>query len=220
MPPTRRKTPATTANSRNQKQLSFGPQNSGNRITKPSAATQSKKEKSLEGRKASAAYEKPSVASIPATPSPGPEDPVSDPAPPSPIKRSPRTQKNERQQLQTTTSSSSARPIAIRKQTGPPAIPPSSTVGRKQQTSSSTAIATVPTTGNLKSDAALRVNDAQIRKYWRTKEDARIAPRVHQQGLNVNEKVLREFDACSQFGVCLVISSTPPRLFPLPLSTI
>ena len=51
---------------------------------------------------------------------------------------------------------------------------------------------------------ASKVPQAQIRKYWQMKEEARIAPRVHQQGLGVHEKVLREFDLSYQFGVCMI----------------
>lgn len=54
-----------------------------------------------------------------------------------------------------------------------------------------------------------RVPDTQIRKYWKGKEDERIAPRVHQQGLSVNEKVLRHFDLSSQYGVCFLLSASP-----------
>lgn len=48
---------------------------------------------------------------------------------------------------------------------------------------------------------ASKISDAQIKKYWKRKEDDRIAARVHQRGLSVHEKVLREFDLSSQFGV-------------------
>ena len=47
-----------------------------------------------------------------------------------------------------------------------------------------------------------KISETQIRKYWKGKEDERIAPRVHQQGISVNEKILRHFDLSSQYGVC------------------
>lgn len=50
---------------------------------------------------------------------------------------------------------------------------------------------------------ALKVSDAQIKKYWKAREAERMAARVHQEGLSVEEKVLRLFDMSSQFGVCL-----------------
>jgi DNA polymerase delta subunit 4 len=49
---------------------------------------------------------------------------------------------------------------------------------------------------------AEKVTDAQIRKYWRERENERTAARVHQEELSVEEKVLRLFDMSSQFGVC------------------
>jgi hypothetical protein len=45
------------------------------------------------------------------------------------------------------------------------------------------------------------VSDAQIKKYWRQKEQERLAPRVHQEDLTVYEKVLREWDMSGQYGV-------------------
>jgi len=50
-----------------------------------------------------------------------------------------------------------------------------------------------------------KIPDTQLRKYWIGKEEERIAPRVHQQGLSVNEKILRHFDLSSQYGVCVTI---------------
>lgn len=51
---------------------------------------------------------------------------------------------------------------------------------------------------------AEKVTDAQIKKYWRDAENARIAKRVHQEDLSVGEKVLRYFDISSQYGVSLL----------------
>lgn len=48
---------------------------------------------------------------------------------------------------------------------------------------------------------AEKVTKAQIDKYWKAIEQQRIAPRVHQQDLSLNEKVLRYFDVSSQYGV-------------------
>jgi DNA polymerase delta subunit 4 len=50
-------------------------------------------------------------------------------------------------------------------------------------------------------EAAKRITDAAIKKYWASKEKQRLAQRVHQQELNVYEKVLREFDVSGQYGV-------------------
>jgi len=60
-------------------------------------------------------------------------------------------------------------------------------------------------------EKAAKVTDAQIKKYWREQEAKRVTKRVHQEGLSVEEKILRLFDMSSQYGVCL-------HLFSLPLS--
>jgi DNA polymerase delta subunit 4 len=51
-------------------------------------------------------------------------------------------------------------------------------------------------------DAARRISDAQIKKYWAAKEKSRMAPRVHQGDLDLHEKMLREFDMSGHYGVC------------------
>ncbi|KAI9769858.1 MAG: hypothetical protein M1835_006653 [Candelina submexicana] len=51
-----------------------------------------------------------------------------------------------------------------------------------------------------------RVTDAQIKRYWKAKEDERKAPRVHQEGVSMNEKILRHFDLSSQYGPCIGIA--------------
>lgn len=50
-------------------------------------------------------------------------------------------------------------------------------------------------------ERAGRVSEQQIRKYWKEREAERRAPRVHQEDLSVEEKVLRLFDMSSQYGV-------------------
>ena len=55
-----------------------------------------------------------------------------------------------------------------------------------------------------KSEAELKaekITESQINKYWKAIEKERIAPRVHQEGISLNEKVLRYFDVSSQYGV-------------------
>lgn len=47
------------------------------------------------------------------------------------------------------------------------------------------------------------VTEAQVKRYWRRIEQAASAPRVHQEDLDVGEKVLRYFDVSSQYGVSL-----------------
>lgn len=53
---------------------------------------------------------------------------------------------------------------------------------------------------------ARKISDTQIKKYWRQKEQERLAPRVHQQDLTVYEKVLREWDMSNQYGVSIAQS--------------
>lgn len=48
---------------------------------------------------------------------------------------------------------------------------------------------------------AEKISQAQIQKYWKGVEEARIAKRVHQGDLSLAEKVLRYFDISSQYGV-------------------
>lgn len=52
---------------------------------------------------------------------------------------------------------------------------------------------------------ARKITDADIRKYWQAKERERKAPRVHQEHLTVQEKLLREWDMSGQYGVCHTI---------------
>jgi len=49
---------------------------------------------------------------------------------------------------------------------------------------------------------------SRIKTYWRNKESARLAPRIHQQDLSLGEKILREFDMSGHFGPCIGIGRT------------
>ena len=60
-----------------------------------------------------------------------------------------------------------------------------------------------PTPGP-KSEAELRaekLTNRQIDQYWRRLERDRLTRRVHQEDLNLAEKVLRYWDVSSQYGV-------------------
>lgn len=50
-------------------------------------------------------------------------------------------------------------------------------------------------------ERARTLTEAKIKQYWQKKEKERKAPRVHQQGLSLHEKVLREWDTSGQYGV-------------------
>ncbi|KAL7927822.1 DNA polymerase delta, subunit 4 domain-containing protein [Trichoderma austrokoningii] len=57
-----------------------------------------------------------------------------------------------------------------------------------------------------KSESELKaeeITDTQIKSYWKGIEKQRKAPRVHQQDLDLGEKVLRYFDMNSQYGPCI-----------------
>ncbi len=50
-------------------------------------------------------------------------------------------------------------------------------------------------------ERARKTTDTQIKRYWREKEQERLAPRVHQEDLTLYEKVLREWDTSGKYGV-------------------
>ncbi|MCJ1422851.1 hypothetical protein MMC29_000731 [Sticta canariensis] len=54
--------------------------------------------------------------------------------------------------------------------------------------------------------AAARVGEAELKRYWKAKEEERKAKRVHQEDLTINEKILRHFDISSQYGPCIGIA--------------
>ncbi|KIN01517.1 hypothetical protein OIDMADRAFT_180319 [Oidiodendron maius Zn] len=53
---------------------------------------------------------------------------------------------------------------------------------------------------------AAGVTDAQIRRYWKAREAERRTPRLHQEGLGVEEKILRLWDMSSQYGPAIGIA--------------
>lgn len=69
---------------------------------------------------------------------------------------------------------------------------------------------------------AASITDAQIARYWRAREAERRTPRVHLEGVSVEERILRLFDMSSQYGVCipflLFLFLTHTRIYPSPLS--
>jgi DNA polymerase delta subunit 4 len=65
-------------------------------------------------------------------------------------------------------------------------------------------------------DRARRISDAAIKKYWTTKEKQRLAPRTHQGGLSLHDKILREFDMSAHYGV----SSESPPIYDMKSSTL
>ncbi|KAJ8062963.1 hypothetical protein OCU04_008210 [Sclerotinia nivalis] len=57
-------------------------------------------------------------------------------------------------------------------------------------------------------ELASQITDFKIRKYWKGREELRLAPRVHQKDLDISEKILREWDVMSQYGPAIGISRT------------
>ncbi|TKA37747.1 hypothetical protein B0A54_09749 [Friedmanniomyces endolithicus] len=86
-----------------------------------------------------------------------------------------------------------------------PAADPLDTLGGRAQTSDVGAAGGKTGAGWLADEEAQArsVTETQIKQYWRQKEAMRLAPRVHQEGMTVYEKVLREWDMSGQFGVSL-----------------
>ncbi|KAI6837990.1 hypothetical protein KC340_g11966 [Hortaea werneckii] len=53
---------------------------------------------------------------------------------------------------------------------------------------------------------ARKISDTQIKRYWRAKEQERLAPRLHQEDMSVHERILREWDMSGQYGPCIGIA--------------
>lgn len=76
-------------------------------------------------------------------------------------------------------------------------------LGGRAETSGDEAVVSDVTAAPLSNEEtkAMKISDAQIKKYWQSKERERKAPRVHQEGLTIREKLLREWDMSGQYGV-------------------
>jgi len=48
---------------------------------------------------------------------------------------------------------------------------------------------------------ARKMSETQIKKFWREQESLRLVPRVHQEDLDLHERVLRLWDVSGQYGV-------------------
>lgn len=55
-------------------------------------------------------------------------------------------------------------------------------------------------------DEARALNPKQLQAYWKT-QNAGKAPRYHQEGLSLEEKILRKFDMTAQYGVSRILLS-------------
>ncbi|KAJ9669568.1 hypothetical protein H2201_000435 [Coniosporium apollinis] len=90
-----------------------------------------------------------------------------------------------------------------------PSEPTTAELSIAQQTATPKGNLTKPPASRTpEEDAASKISDAAISRYWRTKESSRKAPRVHQEKLSLSEKILREFDTSGAYGPCIGISRT------------
>ncbi|KAJ5584892.1 uncharacterized protein N7459_004692 [Penicillium hispanicum] len=53
---------------------------------------------------------------------------------------------------------------------------------------------------------AMKLGIKDLQRYWKKEEQKRMAPRVHQQDLDLEEKILRHFDMSNQYGPCIGIA--------------
>jgi DNA polymerase delta subunit 4 len=57
------------------------------------------------------------------------------------------------------------------------------------------------TQSTLEEAEAKRITDKKIEAYWKREVGQSRAPRAHQEGLSLQEKILRKFDVSGQYGV-------------------
>ncbi|EZF30929.1 DNA polymerase delta subunit 4 [Trichophyton interdigitale] len=102
----------------------------------------------------------------------------------------PKKQDDEQQQLQEATAEVKATPAST-----------TSTAVVHEQ---ARAEAALPKSKEDEQAEALTVK--QLHAYWRAEERKRTASRVHQADLSIEERILRHFDLCSQYGPCIGIA--------------
>lgn len=76
-------------------------------------------------------------------------------------------------------------------------------IGSRAQTSNVGAVGGPVGSGWVSDEEARarKMSEAQIKKFWREQESLRLVPRVHQEDLDVHERVLRLWDVSGQYGV-------------------
>jgi DNA polymerase delta subunit 4 len=76
-------------------------------------------------------------------------------------------------------------------------------VGGRTQTSDVGAVGGPVSSGWVGDEEARarKMSEAQIKKFWREQESLRLVPRVHQEDLDVHERVLRLWDVSNTYGV-------------------
>ncbi|EGE08013.1 DNA polymerase delta subunit 4 [Trichophyton equinum CBS 127.97] len=102
----------------------------------------------------------------------------------------PKKQDDEQQQLQEATAEVK--------------VTPASTTSTAVVHEQARAEAALPKSKEDEQAEALTVK--QLHAYWRAEERKRTASRVHQADLSIEERILRHFDLCSQYGPCIGIA--------------
>jgi DNA polymerase delta subunit 4 len=76
-------------------------------------------------------------------------------------------------------------------------------LGGRAQTSDVGAVGGPVSSGWVSDEEARarKMSEAQIKKFWREQESLRLVPRVHQEDLDVHERVLRLWDVSNTYGV-------------------
>jgi DNA polymerase delta subunit 4 len=76
-------------------------------------------------------------------------------------------------------------------------------LGSRAQTSDVGAVGGPVSSGWVSDEEARarKMSEAQIKKFWREQEGLRLVPRVHQEDLDVHERVLRLWDVSNTYGV-------------------
>jgi DNA polymerase delta subunit 4 len=76
-------------------------------------------------------------------------------------------------------------------------------LGGRAQTSDVGAVGGPVSSGWVSDEEARarKMSEAQIKKFWREQESVRLVPRVHQEDLDVHERVLRLWDVSNTYGV-------------------
>lgn len=76
-------------------------------------------------------------------------------------------------------------------------------LGGRAQTSDAGAVGGSAGSGWVSDEEARarKISEAQIKKFWREQESLRLVPRVHQEDLDLHERVLRLWDISGQYGV-------------------
>ena len=188
MPPKKRRTTAARPTTRQQATLSF--HDRGNQVTKQA---QEQESRGNESKKDPALFEDvvPSPVGVKAEAQPDLEQPTT-------------AEKAIEQQVQEEVETLDVAPDPLAKP-GDDAKREDVLGGRAKQDDATGAVGGKGGAGWVGDEEAQarKISEAQIKRYWRQKEQQRMVPRVHQEDLSLHEKILREWDMSNQYGVSL-----------------